>query len=32
MLPVQAIWWLNNAVFNSSHDAVDGVYFTIKAA
>ena len=30
MLPVQAIWRLNNAVFNSSDDAVDGIFFQYK--
>jgi len=30
MLPLQAIWWLNKAVFNSSDGAVDGIYSSIK--
>jgi hypothetical protein len=32
MLPVPAIWWLINAFFNSSDDAVDGIYSSIKSA
>jgi hypothetical protein len=32
MLPVPDIWWLNNAFFNPSDDAVGGIYSGIKSA
>ena len=32
MLRVKAIWRLNNTVFNSSDDAIDGIYSSIKSA